>query len=534
MLLGIIYHASWMFTPAQYGAPVIDVGANNWMWFLEFWTHQFRMHAFFLIAGFFAALVCARRGWRAFAAQRARRIGIPFVVGWLFCYPITTFSYNWGAAVSGASMAELSPWKQTVQHFTNPSELMERYSLTHLWFLYTLLQISAATVIGLLLVKKLSGRREGWFTSWTNAAARFMQTPWSIVGLTLVTSAVNLPANWDVGPTPWKLTPPVSSFLTYWIYFLVGWLFHARPVLLETTDRRWKFWLASGSVISFGMFLFTVLTYNQGRLTDSNLYPGLDQSEFLDWEGFRADLRVDKNMDRATTFASRIWQKMSPPARQLMGSAHSSTMNQRVGFDTHLSYEILTLTNLPDGLNWKEVNLSAEANGLLAKPAAERSFNEALLLNRLLLEKSFPGRIAASTLGDPVFARLRVAYTGFYCLVGWLLTFGFLGLFRRYFSHPHATWRYFADSAYWLYIVHLPLLFLLEIPMATWEAPWLVKFALLNAVAFAILLSSYHFFVRSSIIGKTLNGRRYPFVRSFGRAGTTVPPEKPKAFINDV
>ena len=190
----------------------------------------------------------------------------------------------------------------------------------------------------------------------------------------------------------------------------------------------------------------------------------------------------------------------------------------------HLGYEILTLTNLAEGLNWTATNLSADVNELLAKPVADRSDNEVVLLNRLLLEKSFPGRIAPSTLGDPVFKWGCLVYMVLYCFVGWLLTLGFLGLFRRYFSHPHAMWRYLADSAYWLYIVHLPLLYVLEIPMATWQAPWLVKFALLNAVAFAILLSSYHFLVRSSFIGETLNGRRY---RS-ARVWVTVRPAKPQ------
>jgi hypothetical protein len=39
---------------------------------------------------------------------------------------------------------------------------------------------------------------------------------------------------------------------------------------------------------------------------------------------------------------------------------------------------------------------------------------------------------------------------------------------------------------------------------------WPVKFLLLNAATFGVLIASYHYLVRSTIIGETLNGRRYP------------------------
>lgn len=52
----------------------------------------------------------------------------------------------------------------------------------------------------------------------------------------------------------------------------------------------------------------------------------------------------------------------------------------------------------------------------------------------------------------------------------------------------------------------------LQIWMAPWPWPGLVKFLLLNLITFAILFSSYHYFVRSTFIGRLLNGQSYPFV----------------------
>jgi Acyltransferase family len=514
MLLGIVFHAAWMYTPAQYWAPVIDNGANNWMWFLEFWTHQFRMQAFFLIAGFFAAMVFHRRGWRAFAGQRLRRIGIPLVLGWLVSFPIFAFAANWGAVVTESNMGGLSAWRQTLSQFDSWSSFKERFALTHLWFLYVLLMLYTVTIGGEMLLRVFFKDSDGRRRVWADAAERFLKSPWSILALTLGTAVVNLPANWDVEPTPWKLIPPVSSFLAYWIFFLVGWLFHARPVLLEAADGRWKHYLTAGTAVSLAMFFVTVEFYNRGQLTDTNIYPVLDQSEVLNWNRFRQDLLTKKESGK-DVFALRVWEALSPPARQLMAASNELTLNQRAGFSMHLGYEILTLTNLAAGLEGDEQRFGPEASALLRKRIADRSAEEVMLLNRLLLERSFPGVLATSTRGDSRFQWGCNVYLVLYCLVSWLLTFGFLGFFRRYFSHPHAVWRYLADSAYWMYIVHLPLLFVLEIPIATLQVSWVLKFALLNIVAFGILLASYHFLVRSTIVGETLNGRRYKFVSPF-------------------
>jgi peptidoglycan/LPS O-acetylase OafA/YrhL len=501
MLLGIVFHAAWMYTPAQYGAPVIDSGANHWMWFLVFWTHQFRMQAFFLIAGFFAAMVFHRRGWRVFAGQRLRRIGIPLALGWLVCFPLIAYFYNWGAVATGSSLWGASAWTLTRSQFDSWTVFKVRYGLTHLWFLYVLLLLYTVTIGGEMVLRVFFKDSNGRRSLWADAAARFLKSPWSILALTLATAAVNLPANWNVEPTPAKLIPPVSSFLTFWIFFLVGWLTHGRPALLELADLRWKHYLTAGTLVSAAMFFGTVEIYKRGQLTNVDVFPIVDQSEVLDWNRFRQDLLARKESGQ-DVFAARVWEVFSPSARQLAVATNE-----------------LTLNHLAAGLKGDELRFGSETSGLLRKPAAERSPEEVRLLNRLLLEKSFPETIAASTLSDSRFIWGCRANLVLYCLVSWLLTFGFLGFFRRYFSHPHEVWRYLADSAYWMYIVHLPLLFVLEIPIATLQVPWVLKFALLNIVAFGILLASYHFLVRSTIVGETLNGRRYKFVNPFQVAG---------------
>ncbi len=50
--------------------------------------HSFRMPIFFVMAGFFAAMMRARRGSKDLLVNRFRRIVLPFVVGWVVLFPV--------------------------------------------------------------------------------------------------------------------------------------------------------------------------------------------------------------------------------------------------------------------------------------------------------------------------------------------------------------------------------------------------------------------------------------------------------------
>lgn len=92
----------------------------------------------------------------------------------------------------------------------------------------------------------------------------------------------------------------------------------------------------------------------------------------------------------------------------------------------------------------------------------------------------------------------------------WLFVLGFLGLFRRWLDAPSPSWRYLSDASYWMYLVHLPLTVALPPLLADWNAPGLIKFGIALGAAFGITLVTYHYGVRSTWVGKCLNGRRYP------------------------
>jgi len=88
--------------------------------------------------------------------------------------------------------------------------------------------------------------------------------------------------------------------------------------------------------------------------------------------------------------------------------------------------------------------------------------------------------------------------------------FAVIGLFMRYFHFENAAVRYLSNSSYWVYLFHAPVLF----AMIGWLGRSGLNIYLVALVSIlvtvAVTLASYHWLVRSTIIGRYLSGRRRP------------------------
>ena len=84
----------------------------------------------------------------------------------------------------------------------------------------------------------------------------------------------------------------------------------------------------------------------------------------------------------------------------------------------------------------------------------------------------------------------------------------------KFLNKQSTNVRYVADSSYWLYIVHIPLLFAIQTPLIDLSFHWSIK--LFIALCFTLLvgLSSYHVIVRRTWVGAMLNGKRYKALNS--------------------
>lgn len=113
--------------------------------------------------------------------------------------------------------------------------------------------------------------------------------------------------------------------------------------------------------------------------------------------------------------------------------------------------------------------------------------------------------ITASEQSSSSLQTLAAASNG---LMIWLLIFGITGLFLRYCDRPMPRMRYITDASYWIYLVHLPLVVWLAGALAPYSIPALAKVTIILAVSTPILLASYRFGVRGTVIGLWLNGKR--------------------------
>lgn len=91
----------------------------------------------------------------------------------------------------------------------------------------------------------------------------------------------------------------------------------------------------------------------------------------------------------------------------------------------------------------------------------------------------------------------------------WLMIFGMIGLFRKFFSKENPKVRYLSDSAYWLYLAHILVIQIVQIWVSGWPLPSLIKFVFVCVVTTGLLLLSYRYFIRYTWVGTMLNGKRY-------------------------
>jgi hypothetical protein len=92
----------------------------------------------------------------------------------------------------------------------------------------------------------------------------------------------------------------------------------------------------------------------------------------------------------------------------------------------------------------------------------------------------------------------------------WLLIFGIVGLFVRHMEKRRPLVRYVSDASYWMYLTHVAPTAWIPGLLAHVDAPAFVKFFIVVSFTTLITLVTYHYVVRSTVIGELLNGRRYP------------------------
>lgn len=126
--------------------------------------------------------------------------------------------------------------------------------------------------------------------------------------------------------------------------------------------------------------------------------------------------------------------------------------------------------------------------------------------------------------GEPEDQYYPLLHTFLTCsngVIACLLSFSLMGLSLRFCSNYNPWFRYITDASYWVYLLHMTINLALVLLFYNWSASAEIKSTTVILLSTIICFSSYHFFVRSTAIGKLLNGRRYPL--SLPRADSRSP-----------
>ena len=89
-----------------------------------------------------------------------------------------------------------------------------------------------------------------------------------------------------------------------------------------------------------------------------------------------------------------------------------------------------------------------------------------------------------------------------------LFSYGFIGLSEVKFGTDSHTWRWLSDSAYWVYLVHLPIVTMITFAMFSISIPVEIKFIVSIVLTSVIGVVTYKYLVRGTVIGLLLNGKR--------------------------
>ena len=87
----------------------------------------------------------------------------------------------------------------------------------------------------------------------------------------------------------------------------------------------------------------------------------------------------------------------------------------------------------------------------------------------------------------------------------------FISLFEYKFFKFNKISRIFSDSAYWIYLIHLPIVTFITFFMLRFDFPIEFKFILSILLSSLISYISYKYLIRTSYIGVLLNGKKHKF-----------------------
>lgn len=523
MLLGIVLHAMLAFMDVSIW-PAQDRHRNTeWYGFIVHAMHGFRLPLFFLISGFFTAMLWRRRGMLALIKHRAMRIGIPLAVGvpivWVLIIPIAF----WGDGVKRevTAMRVSSPESERVSIWTAARDgdvIALRFAIDD----GAPLNGSGGDGVTPLCWAALNDRTEAMAT--------------------LIDAGADVNAVSADGTAPLHAAAFLGRAEAVRLLIENGAAVNRRnhsgktPLDTLNTDYAIVPWVA-------GMLQITVdqETVLAGRIESEQALFGAGGESTVDENG-------DLSANAMFSGFVQIWEAgaLIPVFHHLwflyylimlvvifaIVASIMTKFDLRVPaswVDSPLRWAWLIPTTFAAQYFMTQTFGADTAAGILPWPpklayyAVFFGFGTLCWSNAEFIERggrwwplwfalAIPALLVAVhfyEIRGEDFERYHTLYCLGVTLYAWLMIYGCIGLFRRFFPKENGRIRYLSDSAYWLYVAHLPPLMAMQVWMSLWDIPHYVKLTIICVSITAVLLVMYECLIRYTLVGAMLNGRKY-------------------------
>ena len=471
MLLGIGLHASMSFLGGVWSVNDIRAG-SDFFWWVVLGIHGFRMQLFFLLSGFFTSMLCVRQGLRSLVWHRFKRILLPLFICFVTIIPLM----NWLS--QEAAQSEFEKIEKTDDLWT-PIFNGDAEGIKTAISMGAEINIIGDDAYTPLHLASLLGNYEiieillkaGAEPNSLNAKD---ETP--LILAVFSGSAKSAEVLIDFGAKDIRESGQSWEDLFWW-----NWA--GNDAQNSENDKDIKSWLNQFHHLWFLWFLcwmvagfcFTSIIFQSITALFSKTF---DYKRCLIWllipASFLMQLKMG-NEGNENSFGPDTFTGFFPPAHLL------------IYYGIFFAFGAVTF-----GIKTKE-----------GQPLIDRLGKEWTVILPIIVLGILPAALGATFKGESWFtaAALQTVYA-------WGMSIGLIGLFRKLFAEEKRGLRYLSDASYWMYVTHLPLVIAIQWFLRDWEIFSFIKFLLTCIIVSPILLTSYHFFVRYTTIGKLLNGKR--------------------------
>lgn len=260
MLLGLVIHSVITYGTFDYKVwqiqdPNTTHLSNDYILGL---IHAFRMQIFFVVAGFFGAMLFFERTPIKMIKNRLERILYPFLIFVVLLWPTILFAFSYTSKVFRGNSNAMG---DTLSLFSN-LEVFVPKSTYHLWFLYYLVLITFfSVVLGFIFQKlpRVSLQISNGF-SWIIKKPMFR-----ILALASISAFVySIMGTYSVN-TSVSFVPDFNTFIYYFTFYSIGWLLYQSKHLLHVFKKN--DWVN----IILGIGLFSVYFFMRKSLNKESL-----------------------------------------------------------------------------------------------------------------------------------------------------------------------------------------------------------------------------------------------------------------------